>query len=184
MPIRDPTLVLFIGDGGVGKSTLITKLARRYPAQFAVVRACTTRPLRTGARGALDRLIYRHVSDAWMEEEFAAGGIAVLTRRSFGMYGTHNADLAAAINGRHGLLSIAPSLIDEHAALGYPTLVVRVVATDRRIDRRDQARRAFDAREAAIPPKVHLTIENSFARGALHHTVTRLHEGILHLTNT
>lgn len=175
MTIVSHTLVVLLGDGGVGKSTLCVALADAC-ADVHVIKSDTSRPQRADdpARMALDARIYHFRTVEEMlrdtrDDPYIFPPIAQLGH----LYGTRISAVEAALAKGTGILSLAPSVMRHVFRLARPVSVVWVEAP-KRVDRRDAARRALDDAERAKLGTVHLHLTNAHAPGGLERAVAEL----------
>ena len=105
MTFPNPMLVVVSGPSGVGKSTIVAELARRYPQVVPIVTA-TTRPRRNGE---IDKVHYHFLSSGEFEGLRDAGGLlehAVVHGNSYGTPIDQVRGILAA--GRDAILTIDP----------------------------------------------------------------------------
>lgn len=110
-------LFVFVGDGGSGKTTLITELAKRHPDRFKKVVTCTSRPPRASEVGGVD---YHFLPATF----FVDNPELVLVKQTDNgnYYGTKKADLCS--NTHHLLLTSKPTGVSKLVALGFSNIVV------------------------------------------------------------
>jgi len=110
-------LFVFVGDGGSGKTTLITELTKRHPDKFRKVVTCTSRPPRAGEVDGVD---YHFLPMTY----FVDNPELVLTKKmdTGNHYGTRKADLCS--DTHHLLLTSKPTGISKLVMLGFSNIVV------------------------------------------------------------
>ncbi len=92
-------LLVFIGEGGSGKTTLITELVKRYPDKFKKVVTCTSRLPRIGEVDGID---YRFLPTEYFIDNT---DLVLVKKTDLGdYYGTRKADLCS--NTRYPLLTL------------------------------------------------------------------------------
>ena len=109
-------VIAVLGDGGSGKTTLITKLTENHPDRFRKVVTCTSRPIRPGEVEGQD---YNFHPDNY----FIDNPQLVLVKKAEGghHYGTRLADLDA--RSHHLLITLRFVGLRRLMELGLPNLV-------------------------------------------------------------
>lgn len=110
-------LFVFVGDGGSGKTTLITELTRRYPSKFKKVVTCTSRPPRVGEVNGED---YHFLSATYFmnNPEF----VLVKQTDKGDYYGTRRVNLRS--NTHHPLLTLRFAGIRKLVNLGLSNVAI------------------------------------------------------------
>lgn len=110
-------LLVFVGGGGSGKTTLIAKLVEEYPDRFKKVVTCTSRPMRVGEVEGVDY----HFLPA---ECFSGNQDLVLVKKTGNgfYYGTRKSDLLS--DDYHLLLTLRVIGIKKLVDLGLKNIVV------------------------------------------------------------
>jgi guanylate kinase len=110
-------LIVFIGDGGSGKTTLIDTLSERYPEYFKKIVTCTNRDPRIGE---IDGKDYHFLPPDY----FSNNPDLVLTKKTNDgiHYGTRMSDLRS--DTHHLLLASKPTGIQRLLDLGLKNIVV------------------------------------------------------------
>lgn len=135
-------LLVFIGEGGCGKTTLVKKLSQEYPDQFRRVVTCTSRPKRIGETEGVD---YHFRSG----EYFVDNPELVLigkTRDGF-FYGTRRSDLFS--DTHHLLLTSKITGIQKLVNLGLSNIIVVRISIDEEL-KISRMRRRGDTEEAIL----------------------------------
>lgn len=145
-------LLVFIGESGSGKTTIIAELSGRYPEQFKKVVTCTNRPKRTGEMEGID---YHFLP----EEYFIGNPELVLTKRmSDGFYyGTRNTDLFPT--SHHLLLTSKPTGVGKLVGLGCKGIIVVRISIDEQLKVERMHQRGDT--EAMISNRVRMDAENA-----------------------
>lgn len=117
-------LFVFVGDGGSGKTTLITELVRRYPERFRKVVTCTSRPRRPTEVDGED---YHFLHPEYFIDN---PDLVLLKKTEVGYYyGTRKADLFPTTH--HLLLTSKLTGIPRLVNLGCSNIViVRISISD------------------------------------------------------
>lgn len=110
-------LLVFVGGGGSGKTTLIAKLVEEYPDRFKKVVTCTSRPMRVGEVDGAD---YH-----FLPTEYFSGNqdLVLVKKTSTGFYyGTRKSDLLS--DDYHLLLTLRVTGIKKLVDLGLKNIAV------------------------------------------------------------
>ncbi len=123
-------LFVFVGDGGSGKTTVTTELARKYPDKFRRVVTCTSRPMRVGEVAGKD---YHFLPT----EYFLNNPDLVLVKRTQNgdYYGTRKTDLMSKTH--HPLITLRFKGIRKlkHLEINNITVVHILIPGDLKIKR-------------------------------------------------
>lgn len=117
-------LLVFVGEGGSGKTTLIAELTGRYPEQFRKIVTCTSRPIRVGEVDGVD---YHFLP----EKYFIDNTNLVLAKKTDNgdFYGTRKVDLSS--DTYHLLLTSKLTGIPRLISLGFRNVVaVRITISE------------------------------------------------------
>lgn len=119
-------LFVFLGDGGSGKTTLISELVRRHPDMFRKVVTCTSRPMRSGE---IDGEDYYFLP----QEYFVDNKDLVLAKKTDDgyYYGTRRADLFPS--SHHLLLTSKPTGVRKLLDLGCRNITAVCIAISEKL---------------------------------------------------
>lgn len=146
-------LLAFVGEGGSGKTTLITELVKRYPDKFKKVVTCTSRSPRVGET---DRLDYHFLPAVY----FIDNSDLVLVKKTDqgDYYGVRKADLCSdthclLLTLRFAGISKLTKLAVSHVAIVYVSITeeLKVARMRQRGDTEKMIRRRleFDVEDKA-----------------------------------
>ena len=118
-------ILVIVGEGGSGKTTLVAKLTERYPEQFKKVVTCTSRPKRIGEVDAVD---YHFLPIEYFTDN---SSLVFVGKTSDGYhYGTKRSDLF--LSTHHLLLTLKLAGIRKLVDLGLKNIiVVRISITEK-----------------------------------------------------
>jgi guanylate kinase len=116
-------LFVFVGDGGSGKTTLISELVKCYPDAFRKVVTCTSRLPRTGEVNGID---YHFLPKSYFFDNPDLVFVKQTADRNF--YGTRRADLRS--DTHHLLLTLRFSGIQKLKTLNLENVVLVHISID------------------------------------------------------
>lgn len=182
-----PTILAFVGESGVGKTTLFCALVDAEPGRFAVLRSSMTRSPRL--HDPHESRVHRFLTLEEMEELRSRDAVWVpvnFPQGSHAWYAVQKADMTAIPEGVIGCIAFVQSVIEGYRAEGFTVYTVHVLPmnVDQLVDRGDPARTKADAMRAAVPFKYDFTIENDFSPGGLERTLGRLRALVAQLPST
>ncbi len=158
--MKTNTLIAVVAKSGVGKSTLILEVVKRFPDRLAIVKSLTTRP----SRGAEDEPFYEHVSREEFRRRRDANRILQSTEYAGNLYGNDREHVEAILSHRVGISALVEPSVIRFRELSYDVRVVKIIAAEGGVNRGD-ARNAADAARAKTELPADLTIVNSFTPG-------------------
>lgn len=171
-------LFVFVGDGGSGKTTIISELTRQYPEKFRKVVTCTSRSMRTGEVDGED---YHFLPVSYFRDN---PNLVLVKRNGNGnYYGTRKEDLQ--VTTHHSLLTLRFSGIKKLENLGLSHVaVVRILISEAlKIERMRQRgdteemithRLVFDATDKANVDYGNFPIIDLYATQSLEENIERI----------
>lgn len=112
-----PKLIVLVGDGGSGKTTLIAELTKKYPDRFRRLVTCTSRQPRVGEVDGID---YHFCPTSYFINNNELVLDKLTARGDY--YGTRFSDLAPA--EQHALLTLRYKGVERLARLGLENVLV------------------------------------------------------------